>query len=96
MGCCPIKKLVLQLALSRGLVARRLQRIDSEPVTRRQERSEGHQLLLEPDSEQVVLEKAWVGLLRHSTVGSLGRTRRVAAARNTLGWCRTSVGVPGT
>ena len=38
-------------ALSRCLVARRLQRVDSEPVTRRQERSEGHQLLLEADSE---------------------------------------------
>ena len=41
----------LAAALSRCLVARRLQRIDSEPVTRRQERSEGHQLLLEADSE---------------------------------------------
>ena len=84
MGCCAVRKM-RQHALSRCLVARRLQRIDSEPVTRRQERSEGHQLLLEPDSEQVVLEKAWVGLLRHSTVGSLGRRRHVAAARNTLG-----------
>jgi len=41
----------LAAALSRCLVARRLQRVDSEPVTRRQERSEGHQLLLEADSE---------------------------------------------
>ena len=57
-------------ALSRSSVAaaRRLavQRVDSEPVTRRQERGEGHQLLLEADSEQVVLEKARVGLLCHT------------------------------